>query len=41
MSRLLDVHNFVAEKLKWQEQVLHDHSLSATAKVIGCQLMHT
>lgn len=40
MSRLLDVHNFVAEKLKWQEQVLHDHSISATAKVVGCQLMH-
>lgn len=40
MSRLLDVHNFVAEKLKWQEQVLHDHNISATAKVVGCQLMH-
>jgi hypothetical protein len=40
MSRLLDVHNFIAEKLRWQQQVLHDPRLSPTAKVIGCQLMH-
>lgn len=40
MSRLLDVHNFIGDKLRWQQQVLHDRELTPTSKVIGCQLMH-
>jgi hypothetical protein len=39
-SRLLDVHNFVAEKLRHQLQMLHDLGLSPSAKVLGCQLTH-
>lgn len=39
-SRLLDVHNFVGEKLKWHLQVLRDGELSATARLIAGLLMH-
>lgn len=40
MSRLLDVHNFVADKLRWQAQVLLDVGLSASAKTVGCLIAH-
>lgn len=40
MSRLLDVHNFVADKLRWQAQVLLDTGLSASAKTVGCLIAH-
>lgn len=40
MSRLLDVHNFVGDKFRWQAQVLIDVDLSASAKVVGCLIAH-
>ncbi len=40
MSRLLDVHNFVGDKLRWQTQVLLDVALSPSAKNVGCLIMH-
>ena len=40
MSRLLDVHNFVADKLRWQTQVLLDVELTASARVVGCLIAH-
>ena len=40
MSRLLDVHNFVADKLRWQLQVLLDASLSANARMVGSLIAH-
>lgn len=40
MSRLLDVHNFVGDKLRWQTQVLLDGALSASARVVGCLIAH-
>jgi hypothetical protein len=40
MSRLLDVHNFIGDKLRWQQQVLEDHNLSPAARVVGARLMH-
>lgn len=40
MSRLLDVHNFVGDKMRWQQQVLVDTGLSASAKVVGCLIAH-
>lgn len=40
MSRLLDVHNFVADKLRWQQQVVVDEGLSASARLIGCLIAH-
>lgn len=40
MSRLLDVHNFVGDKMRWQQQVLVDAGLSASAKVVGCLIAH-
>tara|TARA_R110002124_G_scaffold223056_1_gene388445 strand:- start:14245 stop:15087 length:843 start_codon:yes stop_codon:yes gene_type:complete len=40
MSRLLDVHNFVADKLRWQLQVLLDASLTANARMVGSLIAH-
>lgn len=40
MSRLLDVHNFVADKLRWQQQVVIDGGLSTSARLIGCLIAH-
>lgn len=40
MSRLLDVHNFVGDKLRWQAQVLLDVRLSASARLVGCLIAH-
>ncbi|KQY66788.1 MULTISPECIES: helix-turn-helix domain-containing protein [unclassified Brevundimonas] len=40
MSRLLDVHNFVGDKLRWQTQVLLDVALSASARTVGCLIAH-
>jgi len=40
MSRLLNIHNFVADKLTWQLQVLLDTSLSANARMVGCLIAH-
>lgn len=40
MSRLLDVHNFVADKLRWQTQVLLDGGLTANARMVGALLAH-
>jgi hypothetical protein len=40
MSRLLDVHNFVGDKMRWQQQVLIDTGLSLSAKVVGCLIAH-
>lgn len=39
-SRLLNIHNFVADKLTWQLQVLLDGSLSANARMVGCLIAH-
>ncbi len=40
MSRLLDVHNFVGDKLRWQEMLLVDVRLTILARVIGAILTH-
>lgn len=40
MSRLLDVHNFVADKLRWQAQVLLDGRLTANARMVGALIAH-
>jgi len=40
LSRLLDVHNFVADKLRWQLQVLLDSSLTANARMVGSLIAH-
>lgn len=40
MSRLLDVHNFVAEKLAWHLRIMSDASLSLAAKSAGSLMLH-
>lgn len=40
MSRLLDIHSFVADKLQWQVQVIVDQNLSANARLVGCLIAH-
>lgn len=40
MSRSLDVQNFVADKLKWQLQLIIDVDLTANARLVGCLIAH-
>lgn len=40
MSRLLDIRNFVADKLKWQLQVIIDADLTANARLVRCLITH-
>ena len=40
MSRLLDIRSFVADKLKWQLQVIIDIDLSANARLVGRLITH-
>lgn len=40
MSRPLDVRNFVADKLRWQLQLIIDADLSANARLVGCLIAH-
>lgn len=40
MSAFLDVHNFMASKLAWQEAIIKDKDLSPVARLIACQMMH-
>ena len=39
-SRLLDIHNFVGDKLQWQLQVIIDAKLSANARLVACLITH-
>lgn len=40
MSRLLDVHNFVADKLAWHSRLMSDAALSLAAKGAGSLMLH-
>lgn len=40
MSAFLDLHNFMAGKLAWQEAIIKDQALSPVARLIACQMMH-
>ncbi len=40
MSRLLDVHDFVGDKLAWQHRALTHPDLSVTAKAVASLMMH-
>ncbi len=40
MSRLLDLENFVAEKLAWHQRIASDPTISLSAKAVAGFILH-
>jgi len=40
MSAILELHDFMRNKLAWQEATIRDQNLSPVTRLIACQLMH-